>query len=129
MRKESIVKLHAAARIFASRSDCSAQDIADRLKIPLNSVYYFAKQPEWHEALDALGFDGNRKFATKLTREPQRDRADLVRKARRIYRRNRRAGKKHSQAVNAVLAKLPEIKDRRTINTWAKRYRWENANR
>ena len=125
MRKTTLKKLHAAARLFARRDTCSAQDIADQLKIPLNSVYYYARQNEWHKALDALGFDGRRKFATKPTREPQRDRADLVRKARRIYRRKRRAGKKHSHAVNAVLKNVPEIKDRRTINTWAKRYGWE----
>ena len=126
MRETTLKKLHAAARIFAGfRDTCSAQDIADRLKIQRNSVYYFARQPEWHEALDALGFDGNRKFATKTTREPQRDHADLVRKARRIYRRNLRTGKKHSQAVNAVLKNVPQIKDRRTINGWAKRYSWE----
>lgn len=125
MRKTTLKKLHAAARFFASRDTCSAQDIADRLKIPLNSVYYFARQPEWHEALDALGFDGRRKFVRQQTREPQRDRADLVKKARRIYRRNRRDGKKHSIAVNAVLKNVPQIKDRRTINTWAKRYGWE----
>lgn len=126
MRETTRKRLHAAARLFATRSECSAQDLADRLKIPRNSVYYYARQPEWHKALDELGYTGDpRKFKVKATREPQRDRSDLVRKARRIYRRNRRAGKVHSKAVNAVLKNVPEIKDRRTINAWAKRYGWE----
>lgn len=124
MLKSTRIKLHAAATLFASRDGCSAQDISDILKIPRNSVYHLAKMPEWHLALDALHYEGERKFKTKRTRDPQRDSGELVAQAHALYITERRDGQKHSRAVNTVLEAL-NIKDRKTLNAWAKRYNWE----
>ena len=128
MLKSSLIKLHAAAAIFASRNGCSAQEIADILRMPRNSIYHLAKQPEWHDALDDLHYIGGRSFTgEKRGRDTLRDASATVDRAKEIYLEERRAGLKHSRAVNAVLEALPlEVKDRRTINSWAKRYGWED---
>ena len=126
MLKSSLIKLHAAAAIFASRNGCSAQEIANILRMPRNSIYHLAKQPEWEQALDDLHYIGGRRFTSeKRGRDTLRDAPAMVDKAKEIYLEERRDGKKHSRAVNEVLEQLP-IKDRRTINSWAKRFNWED---
>lgn len=131
MLKSSLIKLHAAAAIFASRNGCSAQEIADILGMPRNSIYHLAKQPEWEQALDDLHYIGGRKFTgEKRGRDPKRDTGYFVAQGKNIYLTQRRKGQKHSRAVNAVLAHFRKvsipIKDRRTINAWTKRYNWED---
>ena len=128
MLKSSLIKLHAAAAIFASRNGCSAQEIADILKMPRNSVYHLANMPEWNEALDDLHYEGDRSFTgEKRGRDTLRDASATVERAKEIYLEKRRDGKKHSRAVNAVLEALPlMVKDRRTINSWARRFNWED---
>ena len=128
MLKSSLIKLHAAATLFATRDGCSAQEIADILKMPRNSVYHLANMPEWHEALDDLHYEGDRSFTgEKRGRDTLRDASATVERAKEIYLEQRRERKKHSRAVNAVLEQLPlMVKDRRTINSWAKRFNWED---
>lgn len=129
MLKSSLIKLHAAATIFASRDGkCSAQDIADILDMPRNSVYHLAKMPEWIETLKTLGYTGEVTFmGEKRGRKAIGDEPSVVDRARDIYIEARRKGARHSRAVNAVLEALPlMVKDRRTINSWAKRYEWES---
>ena len=123
MLKSTLIKLHAAAAIFASRDGCSAQEIADILNVPLNSVYHYAKQPEWEETLDTLGYTGDRRFTRKATRDIQRDTGELVAQSRAIYTKARRDGFNHKKAVTAVVNEL-ELK-RRRINEWAEKYDWE----
>lgn len=123
--KSTQAKVVAAATIFASKNGCSAQEIADILNVPLNSVYHYAKQPEWNETLDTLGFDGDRQFTRKTTRDPMKDSAELVAQARGIYIKERLDGSTHKQAVSAVCEAL-ELK-RRRINEWAAKYDWEGS--
>ena len=123
MTPNSLIKLHACATIFAIRYPCSAQEIADILDMPVNSVYHLAKQPEWDEALDSLRFQGPRKFATQPTRDPQRDTGELVAQAHAFYTVARKKGCTQKQAVSAVVEDL-RLK-RRRINEWAERYNWE----
>ena len=123
MLKSRLIKLHAAALIFASRKNCSAQEIADVLKVPVSLIYRVAKEPEWDEALDALKFTGERKFATKKTRDAQRDAPELVAQARALYDSERRRGQTHKKAVTHVSETLTV--DRRRINNWAAAYNWE----
>ena len=127
MLKSSLIKLHAAATIFASRNGCSAQEISDILKIPRNTVYHLARMEEWEQALDDLHYTGDRSFDTqKRGRDTLRESSDTIDAAKDIYIEARRDGMKHSRAVNAVLDALP-VKDRRTVNAWAKRFDWETA--
>lgn len=125
MLKSTLIKLHAAAAIFASRDGCSAQEIADILNVPLNSVYHYAKQPEWHETLDTLGYTGDRQFTRKTTRDVVKDSGELVAQARGLYTKARLDGFTHKQAVTAVCDELG-LK-RRRVNEWAAKYDWETA--
>lgn len=125
MLESTLIKLHAAAVLFAQRNGCSAQAIADILDIPLNSVYRYAKQPEWEEALDTLGYTGDRQFTRKTTRDPQKDSGELVAQARGLYTKERLDGLNHKKAVTAVVDELG-LK-RRRINEWAAKYEWEKT--
>ena len=120
MLKSTLIKLHAAAAIFASRDGCSAQEIADILNVPLNSVYHYAKQPEWEETLDTLGYTGDRQFTRKATRDIQKESGELVAQSRAIYTKSRRDGLNHKKAVTAVVNEL-ELK-RRRVNEWAEKF-------
>lgn len=125
MLKSTLIKLHAAAAIFASRDGCSAQEIADILNVPLNSVYHYAKQHEWEETLDTLGYTGEQRFTRKATRDIQRDTGELVAQARGLYTKARRDGSNHKKAVTAVVNELG-LK-RRRVNEWAAKYEWEKT--
>lgn len=123
MLKSTLIKLHAAAAIFAARNGCSAQEITDILNVPLNSVYHYAKQPEWQETLNTLQYTGDRRFTRKATRDIQRDTGELVAQARALYTKARRDGSNHKKAVTAVVNDLG-LK-RRRVNEWAEKYNWE----
>lgn len=123
MLKSTLIKLHAAAVIFVSRDGCSAQEIADILNLPLNSVYHYAKQPEWQETLDTLQYTGDRQFTRKTTRDPQKDSGELVAQARGLYLVSRRDGDNHKKAVTAVVNQLG-LK-RRRVNEWAEKFDWK----
>lgn len=123
MLKSTLIKLHAAAAIFVSRDGCSAQEIADILNVPLNSVYHYEKQPEWEETLDTLGYTGDRRFTRKATRDIEKESGELVAQARGLYTKSRRDGFNHKKAVTAVVNEL-ELK-RRRVNEWAEKFDWE----
>ena len=125
MLKSTLIKLHAAAVIFAQRGGCSAQEIADILDVPLNSIYHYAKQPEWEETLRTLQYTGERRFTRKPTRDPQKDSGELVAQARAMYTKERRDGLNHKKAVTAVVNALG-LK-RRRLNDWAAKYEWEKT--
>lgn len=126
MLKSTLIKLHAAAAIFASRDGCSAQEIADTLNVvPLNSVYHYAKQTEWEETLDTLGYTGDRQFTRKATRDIQKESGELVAQSRAIYTKSRRDGFNHKKAVTAVVNELG-LK-RRRVNEWAEKFDWETT--
>ena len=125
MLKSTLIKLHAAAVIFAQRDGCSAQEIADILAVPLNSIYHYAKQPEWEETLQTLQYTGDRRFTRKTTRDPKKDSGALVAQARGIYTKERRDGLNHKKAVTAVVNQLG-LK-RRRLNEWAAKYEWEKT--
>ena len=131
MLKSTLIKLHAAATIFAQRGGCSAQDISEILDIPVSSVYHLAKQPEWDEALDTLNYTGDRQFQRKRTRDALRDTGELVAQTRGLYLKQRWDGLTHKKAVTAVVSELGAASEtekanlRRRINDWADRYNWE----
>lgn len=124
MTTASLIKCHAVAFYFAQQHEgCAAKEIADVFEMPLNSVYHLAKQPEFDVALDALNFEGDRKFTKKKTRDPRRDDAELVAQTRSCYLMERRKGLKHTRAVSEVSNFLDV--DRRRVNDWYDRYNWE----
>lgn len=125
MLKSTLIKLHAAAAIFAGREGCSAKDIADILNVPLNSVYHYAKQPEWDETLDTLGYAGDRQFRRETTRDAQRDAGELLAQAKALYITHRQQGHKKADAIKYICEHL-NLKPRRAYD-WVKKYDWEAA--
>ena len=124
MRKSTLIKLHAAATIFAQRDGCSAKEIAETLDMPLNSVYHLAKQPEWDTALNTLRYAGDRAFKSEKRRDALRDSGDLVARARGLYLTQRSERfRTHKQAVSVVCDTL-DLK-RRRVNAWAAKFGWE----
>ena len=89
-------------------------------------MYHDAKQPEWQETLDTLGYASDRPFTRKATRDIQRDTGEFVAQARGLYTKARRDGKlNHKKAVTAVVNELG-LK-RRRVNEWAAKYEWEKT--
>ena len=123
MLKSTLIKLHAAATIFSQRGGCSAKEIAEILDIPLNSVYHFAKQPEWDKALNTLQYAGERAFKSEKRRDTLRDSGDLVARARGLYLQQRCDSRTHKQAVSVVCESL--TLKRRRVNEWAAKFGWE----
>ena len=124
MLKSTLIKLHAAATIFASRNGCAAQEIADIIDVPVNSVYHYAKHHEWHETLDTLGYTGDRNFSKKKTRDPQRDDPNLFALAKSIYRLERTSGRDKKKAVSSICRELPTL-TRKRVNRWIDDNNWE----
>ena len=122
MLEATVLKIKAAATVFANRNGCSAQELADTLNIPLGTVYKYAKTAVWTETLDALDYTGDRTFNRDATRNVTRDAGDLVAQAHAIYIEHRQTGATHKKAVSAVCAALG-LK-RRRINDWAKKLGW-----
>ena len=125
MLKSTLIKLHAAATIFAQRDGCSAKEIAETLDMPLNSVYHLAKHPEWDTALDTLQYAGDRAFKSEKRRDALRDAGDLVARARGLYLTQRSDSRTHKQAVSVVCETL-NLK-RRRVNAWADKFNWGKA--
>ena len=125
MKLANLIKLHVAAFHFAKAPDCTAQKLAQVTDVKIKTVYGWVQRPEWHAALDALHFTGDRAFARKPTRDIIRDAGGLVEEAFEIYKKARLDGHTPKKAVTAVVNKM-ELK-RRRINTWAERYEWEAA--
>lgn len=123
MLKSSLIKLHAAATLFATRGGCSAKQLADDLRMPVNSIYHLARMPEWEETLDTLGYDGPRKFTVIKTRDAQREAGESVAQARAIYLSERRKGLTHKQAITAASVNVDL--DRRRVRRWSLTYSWE----
>ena len=122
MLKSTLIKLHAATTLFAERGGCSAKELADLLNVPVNSIYHYAKHPEWNESLDLLGYTGERAFH-KETRDVIKESGELVAQAHAIYHKARTDGQNHKRAVS-VVCETPSLK-RRRVNYWAKRFDWQ----
>ena len=125
MKLANLIRLHAAAFQFANTPDCTAQALAQVTDVDVKTVYAWSRRPEWHDALDALHFEGDRLFARQPTRDTIRDAGWLVEEAFEIYKRARLEGHPPKKAVTAVVNEM-ELK-RRRVNTWAERYEWEAA--
>ena len=125
MKLANLIKLHVAAFHFAKSPDCTAQALAQLTDVKIKTVYGWVQRPEWHAALDALHFTGDRAFARKPTRDTIRDAGGLVEEAFEIYKTARMDGHTRKKAVTEVVNEM-EL-NRRRINTWAKRYEWEEG--
>jgi len=125
VRLASLIRLHVAAFHFANTPDCTAQALAELMKVDIKTVYAWARRPEWRAALNSLHVPSDRTFAREPTRDLIRDTGKLVEEAFEIYKEARLDGHTPKKSVTAVVTAL-DI-NRRRINTWAERYEWEAA--
>jgi hypothetical protein len=123
LKLANLIRLHVAAFHFAKTPECTAQELAHAADVKIKTIYRWVQRPEWHAALDALHFTGDRAFGRNPTRDTRRDAGGLVEEAFEIYKVARKDGHPPKKAVTAVVNKT-ELK-RRRVNTWAERYDWE----
>ena len=74
--------------------------------VKIKTVYGWVQRPEWHAALDALHFTGDRAFARKPTRDTIRDAGGLVEEAFEIYKTARMDGHTRKKAVTEVVNEM-----------------------
>ena len=125
MKLANLIKLHVAAFHFAKSPDCTAQKLAQLTDVKSRPSMDGYNALSGHAALDALHFTGDRAFARKPTRDTIRDAGGLVEEAFEIYKTARIDGHTRKKAVTEVVNEM-EL-NRRRINTWAKRYEWEEG--
>ena len=120
-RTKDIALIHGAAFYFAYISR-DKKKIANHFSVSERTIERWSKEPEWHQALDAWGYTGDRNF----TRQPRRDIAYNSRErfdqAKAIYIQALRAGEPEHKL--ATITSESTGLQPSTIRRWAKRYKW-----
>ena len=116
-----VKKIQRAAKHFA-RVSRDVHRIAKAFGVTEYAVRKWAKTPEWGQALDALGYTGDRRFAKRPTRDAARDAGKLLIKARKVYRAALQAGEPLHKLAS-ITAKKTGL-SRRRVYEWAEKYRW-----
>lgn len=116
-----LVKIHAAAFYFSHIS----RDIRELTKVfgvSRDTIYKWAKTPEWSDALDVFNYDGDRGFQRRPSRDTARDAGEVFLKARDAYFKAEADGvpRRKLATVAGDAVGLP----RRRIHAWAKQYGW-----
>ena len=92
MRQERLlVKIYSAAFYFSHISR-DANEIAEKFGISVDTIYNWARAPEWEFALSVFNYTGDREFARRPRRDTQRDAGEVFEKARDAYLKARREG-------------------------------------
>ena len=113
---QRIVKIYTAAYLFSIQPKISVADLAAQMNVPEGSVYRMARSVEWDEALDALGYTGDRTFRREPRRSLQREQGDTVKRTYTVIDELMAEGLTEKQAVTrtAQMLDLP----RRRIYEW-----------
>lgn len=120
-RTKNVAKIHGAAFYFAHISR-DKMDIANYFNVQKRTITRWAKEPEWEQALDAWGYEGDRKFLSPPRRDIAKNNKKLFKKARVTYIMAMLSGKpKHKLAtITGEAVGLP----RATIHRWAMQHGW-----
>ena len=120
-KPKNVAKIHGAAFYFAHISR-DKMEIADYFNVQKRTVTRWSKEPEWEQALEAWGYEGERKFLAPPRRDIANNKKKLFKKARDIYIEAMFAGKPmHKLAtITGEAIGLP----RTTIHRWAKQHGW-----
>ena len=127
MPKLNLPLLHTTAFFFAEDPTLTVKALAKKSGASTAAIYEWAKRDEWHEALDKLGYEGERKFASKPTRDIIRDSGALVDLAEETYHRACASGMR-KVAANKHTAKVVNVAVS-TIEKWKRRFNWEGKQR
>ena len=114
-------KIHAAAYHFAHISR-DLHDIAEAWGVSVWTVRDWAKASEWENALNAFGYQGDRTFTKRLTRDPARE-DTRFQDAKDCYLQALREGVP-SHKLPSIVSEQTGLPKRR-IYEWAKRYCWK----
>lgn len=117
--KLQIVKLHAAAFIFTKNPTIPVSELAAEIEVSEGAIYRWARLPEWDNALNELGFTGERKFHREPRRSLQRESGSIVEQAEILIDQLTADGLTEKQAVTrtAEMLNLP----RRRVYEWNKK--------
>jgi len=123
-RPKNVAKIYGAAFYFAHISR-DKKEIADYFNVQKRTVTRWSKQPEWEQALEAWGYQGERNFITPPRSDIANNNKKLFKKARDIYIEALLAGEPtHKLAtITGEAVKLP----RATIHRWAKQHGWRET--
>ena len=116
-----ITKIHTAAAYFAFVSR-DINKIAAQFQVKTRTVYRWAEEPEWQDALNACLYTGDRTFETQPFRDTERDAGNTFEIARQAYIEARDRGEPKHKLATRVEAQtgIP----RRRIRTWARKFQW-----
>ena len=119
-----IEELHAAAFYLTKFPESTAEQVGAFVGKSKRTIQRWSKTAEWHNALDNLGFNGDRSWRRNPHRDIQRDSGDEVALAKQLYLNARTKGITRGKADKAV-AKVLGCSDKR-IYHWRKRFGWED---
>ena len=122
-KQRNYIKLHAAAFIFAKITR-AAGGIADMLGITDKTVRRYTDDPQWDNALDELGYTGERSFTSAKKRDAKRDTPEKYKQAYDLYLQHRKEKTPQHRIASRVgeETNLPAS----TVRRWAKLGNWIN---
>ena len=118
-----IEELHAAAFYLTKFPESTAEQVGAFVGKSKRTIERWSQTAEWHNALDNLGFTGDRSWRRNPHRDILRDSGDEVALAKQLYLDARAKGITRGKADKAV-AKVLGCSDKR-IYHWRKRFGWE----
>ena len=125
MRQERLlVRIYSAAYHFAHISR-DANEIAEKFGVSVDTVWNWAKTPEWEFALSVFNDTGDRSFLRRPRRDTQRDAGEVFEKAREAYFSALRKGVP-VRNIATLVAKGLGLK-RQRVYLWAKEYGWREG--
>ena len=121
-REHRIAKIHMAAGFFAVVTR-DASEIGNLMQMSSRNVIRYSKEPEWHTALEAVGYTGDRTFrVNRHGRDPERNNPELFQKTKAVYLEKAKTATSGWQTAVATAEALDLIP--RTVWNWVKRYEW-----
>lgn len=120
-QQRNYIKLHAAAFIFAKITR-AASEIADMLGITDKTVRRYTDDPQWNNALDELGYTGERSFTSAKKRDAKRDTPEKYKQAYDLYLQLR----KENTPQHKIASRVSEESDlpASTVRRWARLGNW-----
>lgn len=126
----NIIKLHAAVFQFVKEQTATAEDIASYIGVSKRTMERWATTDAWHDALDALGYTGNRDWRGRGKKPP--DAAAPPRSAgldfetvKTTYFAVLNEGV-HPRNAAKITAERTRV-NRRRIDRWIARYGWREG--
>ena len=118
----AIKKIQRAAHYFAHNSR-DVQNIADAFGVSHYAVRKWAKTPDWHNALDAFGYEGDRGFSAPPKRNAPREQGETFTAVYEAYMERLRAGIPKHTIARLVEAETGVVQQK--IRRWARWYNWK----